>query len=140
MEDGRLVGQDRAHVSSEGLHILTNEDTVLLGLIPVGLETSCEVKHQVLEDSGRTDRILLLGWLGWWGMGGRRWWWWMGGGLASVTLRVDREAKLGLILWKLILIRGFIARVIHRIGAWDTRLVSLNHNCLDRVDPCLIVL
>ena len=139
MEDGRLVGQDRAHVNSEGLHILTNEDSVLLGLILVSLETSYEVKHRVLEDNGRTDRILLLGRLGWWGREGRRWWW-MGEGLASITLRVDREAKPGLILLKLILIRGFIARVIHRIGAWDTRLVSLNHNCLDRVYPCLIFL
>ena len=73
-EDGRLVGQDHAHVSSEGLHILTKEDPVLLGLILVGLETSGEVKHWV-EDSGRTDQILPLGRLGWWGMGGRRWWW-----------------------------------------------------------------
>ena len=61
MVDGRLVGQDCAHVISGGLHILDDKDSVLLGLIPVGLATSCEVKHRVLEDSGRTDRILLLG-------------------------------------------------------------------------------
>ena len=95
MEDGLLVGQDCAHVSSEGLHILADEDSVLLGLIPVGLEMSCVVNHRVLEDSGRTDRILLLGRL-WWGggggggggvgMGGSLWRWWMGGGLASITL------------------------------------------------------
>ena len=42
-KDGGLVGQDCAHVSSEGLHILADEDAVLLGLIPVGLETSSEV-------------------------------------------------------------------------------------------------
>ena len=42
-KDGRLVGQDCAHVSSEGLRILANEDSVPLGLIPVGLETSSEV-------------------------------------------------------------------------------------------------
>ena len=41
--DGRLVGQDCAHVSSEGLHILADEDAVLLGLILIGLETSSEV-------------------------------------------------------------------------------------------------
>ena len=41
--DGRLVGQDYAHVSSEGLHILADEDSMLLGLIPVCLETSSEV-------------------------------------------------------------------------------------------------
>ena len=34
---------------------------MLLGLIPSGLETGCEVKHRVLEDSGWTDRILLTG-------------------------------------------------------------------------------
>ena len=39
-KDGRLVGQDCAHVSLEGLHILAHEDSVLLGLIPVDLETS----------------------------------------------------------------------------------------------------
>ena len=43
VKDGRLVGQDCAHVSSEGLHILADEDSVLLGLIPVGLEKSSEV-------------------------------------------------------------------------------------------------
>ena len=48
MKDGRLVGQDCAHVSSEGLHILVDEDSVLLGLIPVSLETSSEVEHWVL--------------------------------------------------------------------------------------------
>ena len=42
-KDGRLIGQDCAHASSEGLHILANEDSVLLGLIPVNLETSSEV-------------------------------------------------------------------------------------------------
>ena len=42
-KDGRLVGQDCAHVSSEGLYILVDEDSVLLGLILVGLETSSEV-------------------------------------------------------------------------------------------------
>ena len=73
MEDGRLVGQDYAHVSSEGLHILADEDSVLLGLIPVGLEKSCEVKHRVLEDSGRTDQILLLGRMRWWWVGGSLW-------------------------------------------------------------------
>ena len=33
-ENGRLVGKDGVHVSTEGLHILGNEDSVLLGLIP----------------------------------------------------------------------------------------------------------
>ena len=81
MKDGGLVGQNCAHVGPEGLHILDNEDAVLLGLIQEGLEMGSEVKHRVLEDSGRTDRILFRGrW-----RGGRRWQWWMGGGLASGT-------------------------------------------------------
>ena len=84
-KDGGLVGQDCAHVGPEGLHILADEDVVLLGLIPVSLEIGGEVKHQVIEDSGRTDRILLLGRLWWWWMGGSLWRWWMGGGLASDT-------------------------------------------------------
>ena len=42
-EDGHLVSHNGAHVGTEGLHILTGEDLVLLGLIPVGLEMSSEV-------------------------------------------------------------------------------------------------
>ena len=42
-KNGGLVGQDCAHVNLEGLHILADEDSVLLGLIPVSLETSSEV-------------------------------------------------------------------------------------------------
>ena len=139
VEDGRLVRQDCAHVNSEGLHILADEDAVLLGLILVGLETSCKVKHRVLEDRGRTDPILLLGWLWLLWTGGGLWWWWIGGGLASFPLGVGREAKPGLILLKLILIRGFITQFIHCIGSWYTRLVVLNNNCLDGVYPRLIV-
>ena len=30
-------------------------------------------------------------------------------------------------------------RVIHLFGSWYTRLVVLDHNCLNRVYPCLIV-
>ena len=43
VKDGRLVSQDCAHVSSEGLHIPADEDSMLLGLIPICLETSSEV-------------------------------------------------------------------------------------------------
>ena len=42
-EDGPLVGHNGMHVGTEGLHILVDEDLVLLGLIPIGLETSSEV-------------------------------------------------------------------------------------------------
>ena len=48
MKDGRLVGQDGAHIGAEALHILADEDSVLLGVIPIGLKTSSEVEHRVL--------------------------------------------------------------------------------------------
>ena len=43
-EDGRLV----VHVGIEGLHILGDEDLVLLGLILVCIKMSSEVLHLVL--------------------------------------------------------------------------------------------
>ena len=33
-KNGHLVIQDGTHVTSEGLHILGNKDSVLLGLVP----------------------------------------------------------------------------------------------------------
>ena len=33
-KNGSLVSQDSTHVSTHGLHILGNEDLVLLGLVP----------------------------------------------------------------------------------------------------------
>ena len=62
-ENGRLVVHDDAHVGAEGLHILADEDPVLLGLIPVCIKSSSEVLHLVLQGGGRTDRVLLRGWL-----------------------------------------------------------------------------
>ena len=63
VEDSRLVMQDGAHVGAEGLHILANEDPVLLGLIPVCIKSSSEGLHLVLYGGGRTDRVLFRGWL-----------------------------------------------------------------------------
>ena len=34
LENSHPVGQDGTHVSSKGLHILGNEDSVLLDLVP----------------------------------------------------------------------------------------------------------
>ena len=62
-EDSRLVMQDDAHVGVEGLHILVDEDSVLLGLIPICIKSNSEVLHLVLYNGGRTDRVLLRGWL-----------------------------------------------------------------------------
>ena len=47
-EDGLLVIHDSAHVGAEGLHILVDEDPMLLGLIPVCIKLSSEVMHLVL--------------------------------------------------------------------------------------------
>ena len=47
-ENGRLVGQDGMHVSTEGLDILGNEDLVLLGLILESVEAVSESEHRVL--------------------------------------------------------------------------------------------
>ena len=47
-EDGHLVMHDGAHVGTGGLHILADEDPVLLGLIPVGIKSSSEVLNLVL--------------------------------------------------------------------------------------------
>ena len=47
-EDGRLIVHDGTHVGAEGLHILADEDLVLLGLIPVCIKAGSEVLHLVL--------------------------------------------------------------------------------------------
>ena len=47
-ENGRLVSQDDTHVSAEGLHILGDEDSVLLGLVPKSVEAVSEGEHRVL--------------------------------------------------------------------------------------------
>ena len=47
-ENGRLVGLNSMHVSAEGLHILGNEDSVILGLVPEGIKAVSEGEHRVL--------------------------------------------------------------------------------------------
>ena len=47
-EDGRLVVHDSAHVCAEGLHILADENPMLLGLILICIKTGSEVLHLVL--------------------------------------------------------------------------------------------
>ena len=48
LENSRLVGQDGTHVNGEGLHILGNEDSVLLGLVLEGIKAVNEGEHRVL--------------------------------------------------------------------------------------------
>ena len=99
-EDGRLVVYDYVHVGLECIHILADEDSVLLGLIPVSIESSNEVLHLVLQWSGRTDQVLLWRWL---------WWWGLGGGLPIFSLGAYWDPKPRLICSKLILIGGLIS-------------------------------
>ena len=47
-EDGRLVAHDYAHVGPECIHILDDDDPVLLGLIPVHIKLGSEVMYLVL--------------------------------------------------------------------------------------------
>ena len=47
-EDGSLVVHDSVHVGTEGLHIPTDEDPMLLGLILVCIKKSNDVLHLVL--------------------------------------------------------------------------------------------
>ena len=47
-KDGRLVMHDCVHVGAERLHILADEDPLLLGLILVCIKSSSEVLHLVL--------------------------------------------------------------------------------------------
>ena len=49
LENDGLIGQNCAHVSTQGLHVLSNEDSVLLGLIPEYVETLSKGEHRVLE-------------------------------------------------------------------------------------------
>ena len=44
-----LIGQYSPHVSTESLHILCDEDSVLLGLIPKCIEALSEGEHLVLR-------------------------------------------------------------------------------------------
>ena len=103
-EDGRLVVHDCAHVVLKCIDILADEDPMLLGLILVLIKSSSEVLHLVLHCSGRTDQVLLLRWL---------WWWGLGGGLLNFSLGAYWDPKPRLIRSKLILIEGLISQVVH---------------------------
>ena len=68
-QNGHLVAHDCVHVCPERVHVLANRDLVLLGLIPVRIKSGGQVMDLVLQCSGRTDQVLLLGWWWWWGLG-----------------------------------------------------------------------
>ena len=47
-ENGRLIRQDGTHVNVEGLHILGNEDSMVLGLVPESIVAVSEGDLRVL--------------------------------------------------------------------------------------------
>ena len=61
-KNGRLVAHDCAHVSPKCVHVLADGDVVLLALIPIRIKSGGQVLYMVLWCSGRTDRVLLIGW------------------------------------------------------------------------------
>ena len=69
VENGRSIAHYYVHVGPKNIHVLADEDLMLLGLIPIRIKSSGQVMYLVLQCSGRTDWVLLLGW------------WWWGGGL-----------------------------------------------------------
>ena len=125
-ENGGLDGQDSMHVSAEGLHILCNEDSVLLGLVPECIKAANEGEHRVRSRVGLDGASSEVGY--------------GGGGRPNVSLGIDQEVKTILVLSKLILVRGLIARVVHYLRSWYTRFVTLDHYSFNGVYPRLIVL
>ena len=49
LKNSGLVGQHSTHISTEGLHILCDEDSVLLGLVPKCIEALSKGEHRVLR-------------------------------------------------------------------------------------------
>ena len=48
LKNDGLIGQHSTHISTEGLHILCDEDLVLLGLVPECIEALSKCEHRVL--------------------------------------------------------------------------------------------
>ena len=108
LKNSGLVGQHSTHISTEGLHIQCDEDSVLLGLIPKCVEALSEGENQVLRR--------LLGWR----------WRWVGRELANVPLRIAQGAIPSLIIVQLVLVRGIMAGIVGPLRSRDTRFVPLD--------------
>ena len=61
-QDGHLVTHYRVYVCPKRVHVLAEGDLVLLGLITICIESGSQVLCLVLQCSGRTNRVLFLGW------------------------------------------------------------------------------
>ena len=66
LKNSGLVGQNCMHVSAKGLHILCEEDSMLLGLIPECIKALNKGEHRVLQIRGGTRGSCLRGLLWWW--------------------------------------------------------------------------
>ena len=80
LKNSGLVGQHRTHISAKCLHILCDEDSVLLGLVPECIKVLSKGEHLVLEVRGETEGSCRRGLL---------WWWkWVRRGLTNVPLGI----------------------------------------------------
>ena len=61
-----------------------------------------------------------------------------GGWLADLTRGILTHAKQSLVICQLFLIRRFMTRVINNLGSRNARLILLNDDGLNGMDPCLI--
>ena len=48
LKNGGLIGQHSTHISTEGLHILCDEDSMLLGLVLESIKALSKCYHRVL--------------------------------------------------------------------------------------------
>ena len=119
LNNSGLVGQHCIHISAERLHVLCEEDSVLLGLVLEGIKALSKGGHRVLEVGGRTGVSCLCG-LQWW------WWRWVGRGLPNIPLGIAQGTKTGLIVMKLVLVRGLMTGIIGPLRSWDTRFIPLD--------------
>ena len=119
LKNNGLVGQNGMHVNAKGLHIMCDEDSVLLGLIPESIKALSKGEHRVLEVRCGIGGSCLRGLL-WW------WWRWVGRELPYVPLGIAQGSKAGLIVMKLVLVRGLMAGIVSPLRLWYTRFVPLN--------------
>ena len=119
LKNSGLVGQHRTHIRAKCLHILCDEDSVLLGLILECIKALSKGEHRVLEVRGGTRGGCLRRLL-WW------WWRWVRRGLPNVLLGIAQGSKTGMVIVKLVLVRGLMARIVGPLRSWYTRFVPLN--------------
>ena len=119
LKNSGLIGQHCMHVSTKRLHVLCDEDSVLLGLVPKGVKALSKGEHRVLEVRCGTGGSCLRGWL-WW------WWRWVRRGLPNVPLGIAQGSITSLIIVKLVLVRGLMAGIVGPLRSWDTRFVPLD--------------